>query len=138
MGVRGVGAGDAGGVVCVQGVLGDARSSRPPAHPPTHSPTCPCPCCCRSPAERERESQEALRQQKRRITRQWEVLNRLRARHAAAEARAGAEGGRLGAEYAGVARAFSHLQGKFRHFKAADLARFQRASVCRGRVRRES
>lgn len=65
-------------------------------------------------------------QQKRRITRQWEALNRLRKRHAAAEARAAADNARLGDEYRHVTRAFNHLQSKFRHFKAADLARFER------------
>ncbi|KAL4436661.1 hypothetical protein ABPG75_003800 [Micractinium tetrahymenae] len=79
--------------------------------------------------ERERESKEALMQQKRRITRQWEVLNRLRKRHAAAEARAAAENARLSDEYQHVTRAFNHLQSKFRHFKAADLARFERVRV---------
>ena len=49
-------------------------------------------------------------QQKRRITRQWEVLNRLRKRHAAAEARAAADNARLSDEYQHVTRAFNHLQ----------------------------
>ncbi len=76
--------------------------------------------------ERERECKEALLQQKRRITRQWEALSRLRKRHAAAEARAGVENARLSDEYRHVTAAFNHLQSKFRHFKAADLARFER------------
>ncbi|KAI3426074.1 hypothetical protein D9Q98_008042 [Chlorella vulgaris] len=75
--------------------------------------------------ERERESNDALLQQKRRITRQWAALNRLRKRHAAADARCAADNVRLSDEYQQVARAFNHLQSKFRRFKAADLSRFE-------------
>jgi hypothetical protein len=77
--------------------------------------------------ERERESKDALAQQKRKVTRQWEVLARLKKRHAAADARAAADNARLSDDYQAVARAFNHLQSKFRHFKAADLARFDKA-----------
>lgn len=69
-------------------------------------------------------------QQKRKITRQWEVLNRLRKRHVAAESRAAAENARLSDEYQNVTRAFNHLQSKFRHFKAADLIRFEKVCKC--------
>ena len=79
--------------------------------------------------ERERESKDARLQQKRRITRQWAALNRLRKRYAALDARCAADNARLGDEYTQVARAFNHLQSKFRRFKAADLARFEQ--VCR-------
>jgi hypothetical protein len=75
--------------------------------------------------ERERESNDALLQQKRRITRQWAALNRLRKRHAAADAHCAADNVRLSDEYQQVARAFNHLQSKFRYFKAADLSRFE-------------
>ena len=78
--------------------------------------------------ERESESKDALTQQKRKITRQWEVLARLKQRHAAGDARAAADNARLSEEYQAVARAFNHLQSKFQHFKAADLARFDKAS----------
>ena len=123
--------------------------------------------------EREKESKEALLHQKRRITRQWEVLARLKkrcaarlqqrwacakpgpadlaagspfaprsthaqhasargpCRYAAADARAAADNARLSDEYQGVTRAFAHLQRKVRHFKAADLARFEQVG---GRV----
>lgn len=119
--------------------------------------------------ERERECKEALAQQKRRITRQWEALNRLKKRceggkgaglawlslavvsalllhsivitilaprpascplhpcsHAASDGRAAADNARLGDEYRAVTRAFTHLQSKYAHFKAADLGRFSR------------
>ena len=49
--------------------------------------------------ERERESKDALMQQKRRITRQWAALNRLRKRYAALDARCAADNVRLGDEY---------------------------------------
>ncbi|PRW34068.1 Dynein regulatory complex 1 isoform C [Chlorella sorokiniana] len=82
--------------------------------------------------EREKESKEALVQQKRKITRQWEVLNRLKKRYAALDARAAADNSRLSDEYQAraaayyaVTRAFNQLQSKFRHFKAVDLARLE-------------
>ena len=75
--------------------------------------------------EREHESKEAVAQQKRRVTRQWEVLARVKQRHAVLERRAAAENTQLAEEFLGVTRAYAHLQAKCRHFKAADAAKFE-------------
>ena len=83
-------------------------------------------------AERERESKEALAQQKRKVTRQWEVLARVKKRHEALEGRAAADNAQLSDEYMRVTRAFAHLQAKYRHFKAADLAKFEQVGLRSG------
>jgi hypothetical protein len=75
--------------------------------------------------ERERESKDALLHQKRRITREWAALNRLRKRYAAADAQHAADNTRLSDEYQHVARAFNHLQHQSRRCKAANRARFE-------------
>lgn len=43
-----------------------------------HGERCRPGCCPAAAAERERESKEALQQQKRKVTRQWEVLSKLK------------------------------------------------------------
>lgn len=52
----------------------------------------------------------------------------LQKRHTAMDKRCVEENLRLADEYQRIMRAFNHLQTKYRHFKAADLARFAKVS----------
>ncbi|GAB4823123.1 hypothetical protein N2152v2_010169 [Parachlorella kessleri] len=77
-------------------------------------------------SERERENKEALQQQKRKITHQWEVLSKIKKRFAVLDKRFMEENLRLADEYQRVTRAFNVQQSKYRHFKATDLLRLSK------------
>ncbi|KAK9817150.1 hypothetical protein WJX72_010361 [[Myrmecia] bisecta] len=74
--------------------------------------------------ERDAENQSTINQQKRKISRQRDVLSTLKQRYQDCEKKSIDENMRVTDEYKRITEAFRDLQGKFKHFQAADMRRF--------------
>ncbi|KAJ9522775.1 hypothetical protein QJQ45_019817 [Haematococcus lacustris] len=74
--------------------------------------------------ERDHENQATINQQKRKISRQRDILSGLKARYAETERKHIEENMRLTDEYKRITEQFKDLQGKFRHFETVDTKKY--------------
>ena len=91
------------------GLMSRAVRSGPCAHPFLYPPLLP---------------QATINQQKRKISRQRDILSSLKARYAETDKRYIEENMRLTDEYKRITEQFKDLQGKFRHFEQVDTRKY--------------
>ncbi|WIA22959.1 hypothetical protein OEZ86_009886 [Tetradesmus obliquus] len=74
--------------------------------------------------ERDAENTATINQQKRKLSRQHDVLSSLKHKYAASDAKASEENSKLTDEYKRITEQFKDLQAKFRHFGKVDAAKY--------------
>ena len=75
--------------------------------------------------ERDQENQSTINQQKRKIARQRDLLSNLKNRYADSDKKYQEENLKLTEEYKRITEQFKDLQNKYKHFRAADMRKFE-------------
>eukprot|EP00899_Mesostigma_viride_P006912 jgi/Mesvir1/16221/Mv08475-RA.1 len=75
--------------------------------------------------ERDLENQSTINQQKRKISRQRDILSGLKAKYAEMDKKCQEENNKLTEEYKRVTEQFKDLQGKYKHFEQNDIERYR-------------
>ncbi len=93
-------------------------NSDTPRAPTSAPPTCPA-------QEREKENSTTIESQKKKLSRQRDILSSLKQRYAETDRRYRDENMRLTDEYKRITEQFKDLQSKFRHFELVDTKKYK-------------